>query len=510
MLTRLKISGFKNLIDVDLRLGPFTCIAGANGVGKSNLFDAIRFLSLLSDRPLNDAASCVRDESGKTPDIRSLFTRYGDEIADEMSFKVEMIVPREGEDDLGQIAEATTTFLNYSLSLGYRSGNHMSSLGSLELLKEELVRIKKTDARNHILFHNDKDWLNSVITGRRGKAPFISTVMDGGGSVIRLHQDGVQGKALSRSAEKLPRTVLSSTNAAESPTALLARREMQSWRLLQLEPSALRQPDSFSAPSKLGSDGSHLPATLYRLAQHENTGERQAENILKNSSRVYAQVANRLSELIDDVRAISIDRDEKRELLTLFVEGKDNTRHAARALSDGTLRFLALAIILQDPESAGLLCMEEPENGIHPERIPAMIRLLNDIATDPGEPSGLDNPLRQIIVNTHSPSVVQQVTDDSLMLAELREVRFKSEHSKGAVFSCLLDTWRADRTPSSERPEICDRGKLLGYLNPALSKEHLPDYDLKSSKIRRRGYPAKSKRVIDREDIQPLKIPFPH
>ena len=43
MLTRLKVDGFKNLVGVDVRFGPFTCIAGANGIGKSNLFDAIHF-----------------------------------------------------------------------------------------------------------------------------------------------------------------------------------------------------------------------------------------------------------------------------------------------------------------------------------------------------------------------------------------------------------------------------------------------------------------------------------
>lgn len=48
MLTRLKVSGFKNLVEVDVRMGPFTCIAGVNGVGKSNIFDAIQFLSLLT------------------------------------------------------------------------------------------------------------------------------------------------------------------------------------------------------------------------------------------------------------------------------------------------------------------------------------------------------------------------------------------------------------------------------------------------------------------------------
>jgi AAA15 family ATPase/GTPase len=41
MLTRLKVNGFKNLIGVDLHFGPFIGIAGANAVGKSNLFDAM-------------------------------------------------------------------------------------------------------------------------------------------------------------------------------------------------------------------------------------------------------------------------------------------------------------------------------------------------------------------------------------------------------------------------------------------------------------------------------------
>ena len=48
MLTRLEANGFKNLVDFALDFGPYTCIAGANGVGKSNIFDAIRFVSLLN------------------------------------------------------------------------------------------------------------------------------------------------------------------------------------------------------------------------------------------------------------------------------------------------------------------------------------------------------------------------------------------------------------------------------------------------------------------------------
>jgi predicted ATPase len=85
------------------------------------------------------------------------------------------------------------------------------------------------------------------------------------------------------------------------------------------------------------------------------------------------------------VSDVAVDEDHRRELLTLQVRDRSQTWHAARALSDGTLRFLALAISELDPSAQGLLCFEEPENGIHPERIPAMVRLLKDLSVAPEE-----------------------------------------------------------------------------------------------------------------------------
>ena len=61
MLTRLRVKGFKSLEDVEVRFGPFTCIAGANGAGKSNLFDAIVFLKNLANTSIIEAASAIRN-----------------------------------------------------------------------------------------------------------------------------------------------------------------------------------------------------------------------------------------------------------------------------------------------------------------------------------------------------------------------------------------------------------------------------------------------------------------
>jgi predicted ATPase len=487
MLTRLQVSGFKNLVDVDVRFGPFTCIAGANGVGKSNLFDAIAFLSALAEEPLIDAALRVRDEGGRSGDVRSLFHRVGGTYSEEMSFQAEMVVPKNGYDDLGQPAEATITFLKYFLVLRYRPNEGQRAVGGLEILKEELTHIKRGDASKHLSFSPSTTWKKSVITGVRG-APFISTESDRGNTVIKIHQDGKAGRARMLSATNLPRTAISATNAAETPTATLARREMQSWKLLQLEPSSLRAPDPFTAPTKLGSDGSHLAATLYRMGRPTASGDKAADSSTDNPT--YAKVANRLSELLEDVRSLSISRDENRELLTLFVEGRDGTAHPARALSDGTLRFLALAVLELDSEAQGVLCLEEPENGIHPKRIPAILNLLRDIAVDIDDAVGSDNPLRQVIVNTHSPSVVAQVPDDSLLIAELRELVMDGKPCTALSFACLPNTWRA----SIPGTTIVRRGRVLEYLSPIASSDNW--------KYQSEELPSPRKRVIDRDDMQ--------
>ena len=76
MLTRLVVNGFKNLVDFDMDFGPYTCIAGPNGVGKSNIFDAIQFLSLLTECTINQAALQIRNSGeGHWGNCRPVFYR---------------------------------------------------------------------------------------------------------------------------------------------------------------------------------------------------------------------------------------------------------------------------------------------------------------------------------------------------------------------------------------------------------------------------------------------------
>jgi predicted ATPase len=413
VLTRLEVQGFKNLRDVAVDLGPFTCIAGANAAGKSNVFDAIQFLAELADRPLMEAAEAVRGtRSERSADPRDLFWEMGpDERA--MAFAAEMIVPRDIEDDFGQRASATTTFLRYELEIGYEPPAGLERVGRLVLLREALTHITQSEAPQHVRFpHAAGKFRRQIVTGRRSGVAYISTSRNGGEPVITVHQDGgSRGQPRRASATRAAATVVRTTSIKDDPTILAARREMQSWRRLSLEPSALRTADRYTDHRIMSADGRHLAAALYRIASHAD-----ARGVSPRD--VYARIAGRLRQLTGvDVDRIDVDADDSRELLTVRLRERSGREFPARSLSEGTLRFLALCVMHEDVEFGGVICMEEPENGIHPANIAPMVRLVKDLAVDPDDEPGIENPIRQVLINTHSPAIVMLVGKDDLLMA---------------------------------------------------------------------------------------------
>lgn len=495
MLTRLHIRGFKNLVDVEVRFAAFTCIAGANAVGKSNLFDAIRFLSLLADHRLDEAARSIRAEDKRDADVRSLFTRLGGDKVGTIEFDLDMIVPPDATDDLGQKGEASTTFLNYKLKLGYREKvEDRRALGELELLHEELRHLKMTAAKRHLLFPHDPEWQKSVLSGSKA-SPLISTEPDEAEAKSRivLHQDGVaqtglnkRGSSYKRVAKQLPRTLLSAGDAG-SPTVLCARVEMRNWEMLQLEPSAMRRSDSLNQAPAMDSTGAHAAATLHHLARLP-----RAPNEKPDADAVYQKVSNRLAELLGEIKRVGVDEDQRRELLTLYIEDRNGVTIPARSLSDGTLSFVALVLKQMETSGSRLLCMEEPENGIHPRRIPAILELLQEIAVDVSSAVDSTNPLRQVIINTHSPTVVQQVPEDSLLIAERAIQPLESgQRTEALSFSVLPKTWRAK---ADRDTRTVSKGVLLYYLQPTLRRIGAAKHSSEQS----------PRRVVDADFVQSL------
>jgi len=427
----LEVDGFKNLFDLQVDFGPYTCIAGPNAVGKSNVFDAIEFLALISDLTFMDAAQRLRSAGDRLGDPRTLFWLDADGKAAPMKLAAEMIVAATVEDDFGQEAVPSSTFLRYEVELAYvePATKSLARMGSIKLVREDLNYIVKSKAKAHLGWsHSKLQFRDRLVKNKRFGTGYISTEMDVTGSTIQVHQDGgSRGQPRKSSAERTPRTVVSATNTSDDPTILAAKREMQQWRKLALEPTAMRAPDSVTESSTIAANGAHLAAALYRMSLSQDD--------------VYARVASTASALTD-VRAVEVDHDPTRDLFTLRAKLGPSDFLPARALSDGTLRFLALSIIEADDKFGGLICMEEPENGIHPAKISAMVELLHDLAVDPQAPAGEGNPIRQVIVNTHSPRFVALQDKDDLLLALPRSIMRDGTEIRTLDLLPMSKSWR--------------------------------------------------------------------
>ena len=446
MLTRFEVSGFKNLQNVTVELGSFTCIAGPNSVGKSNLFDAIELLSLFSEYNFLEACARIRPTSQQRPNIFSLFSQKVIQGAENLTLAAEMIVPRSLFDEFNEKVEPDRTFMRYELEISLSNEDSLSQMPQLRLVHEELSPIYYPNERLH--FPGATACIKHFIKGSARFNPIETVSGDSPNTTIQIN-NGKQGKPRRINADKSQRTVLSAVASAENPLILAAQTEMRSWRFVALEPSAMRAPDAITEIRPISATGAHIPSSLYRQSSKHS-----------DSHNVMLQVKDTISSLVD-IRYLDVIPNVARDTLELYARIGTSPELPARSLSDGTLRFLALSAMKGSEDYFGMLCMEEPENGIHPSKIADMHQLLLEI----GKPT--NNSLRQVIVNTHSPYFVQETSDDDILCAVAKSTpEDNGETSRIVGFHPLQGTWRSrSSSRDSSTPRPVSRGRIAAYLN---------------------------------------------
>jgi predicted ATPase len=131
-----------------------------------------------------------------------------------------------------------------------------------------------------------------------------------------------------------------------------------------------------------------------------------------------------------------------------FTEG-DFTIPATR-LSDGTLRYLCLLAILCDPNPPPLICIEEPELGLHPDILPKVADLL--VAA---------SARTQLIVTTHSDILVDAMTErpETILVCEKHAGQTTIERLEGAKLAAWLESYKSG---GARLGESWIRGELGG------------------------------------------------
>ena len=132
--------------------------------------------------------------------------------------------------------------------------------------------------------------------------------------------------------------------------------------------------------------------------------------VLNRLKRDYPKAKDRLLGGLRQLYESIVDFDVSIEggTVQVFLREGDITVPATR-LSDGTLRYLCLLAILCHPKPPPLVCIEEPEMGLHPDILPGLAELLCEASER-----------SQLIVTTHSDVLVDKLTDkpDSVVVCE--------------------------------------------------------------------------------------------
>lgn len=141
-------------------------------------------------------------------------------------------------------------------------------------------------------------------------------------------------------------------------------------------------------------------------------------------------ILNALSDLYDGITDFEVSTNSG--TVQVFLHEGDFAIPATR-LSDGTLRFLCLLAILCDPDPPRLICIEEPELGLHPDILPTLADLLKTASER-----------TQLIVTTHSDILVDAMTEmpECVVICEKHEGKTEMTRLSSEELAVWLEQYR--------------------------------------------------------------------
>ena len=213
--------------------------------------------------------------------------------------------------------------------------------------------------------------------------------------------------------------------------------------------SQRRDPDSYPEITYLGdvlgkirlyrewSFGHFTPPRLPQQADLPNdflAEDGRNLGLVLNHLRTKSGIKKALLEALRELNAGIDDFDTLIEggTVQLFMQ-EGNISIPATRLSDGTLRYLCLLAIVCHPNPPPLVCLEEPELGLHPDILPPLAKLLLEASER-----------CQLIVTTHSEVLVDALTDspESIVVCEKPEDRTEMRRLKQDHLAVWLERYR--------------------------------------------------------------------
>jgi predicted ATPase len=376
-IKRIRVKNFKSFKDLEVELGKFNLLIGANASGKYNFIRIFEFLRDIVKHGLDNAISM----QGGSEYLRNISIGPSEDFSLEVVSDQEFrrAIKKKEKGSLGMITYETI----YKFTINFnKTGSGFKIVEDKITQKCKFVRLegqkekikeKEELGEGEILFSNVEGELKVDL-----KLP----------AELPITKDDIFPRIL-REEKMPPKTLL-----IESPLFpfIFPRSEaiFGSISIFDFDPKLPKKAVPITGKIELEENGENLAIVLKNILEDKEK-ERKLSNLVKD--------------LLPFVNKLDIEKFADKSLLFKLEEVYAQKQYLpAPLISDGTINITALIIALYF-EKKLLTIIEEPERNIHPSLISGVVQMLKEASQK-----------KQIIVTTHNPEMVRHTDLESILL----------------------------------------------------------------------------------------------
>ncbi|KAB0242075.1 chromosome segregation protein SMC [Microcystis aeruginosa EAWAG127a] len=309
-IVSINIKNYRMFKNIHIRnIPPFCVIIGANGTGKSTLFDIFGFLR---DALKNNIRQALQIRGG----YREIITRGQEQenIEIELQFRMKIL--------------DTERLVTYILIIGQNNNR--------PVIKREILRYKR---------------------GEHGKPFHFLDFQLGQGYAITNEEDfSKPDKELDREEQQLESNDILAIKGLGQfqrfKAATAFRSLIENWHVSDFHISEARGSKEISYAEHLSPTGDNI-ATV-------------AQYIYQQYPKIFQQILEKMKQRVPGISSVEAKETEDGRLILRFQDQAFKDPFIDRYVSDGTMKMFAYLILLFDPNPHPLLCVEEPENQLYP------------------------------------------------------------------------------------------------------------------------------------------------
>jgi len=310
-LESILLKNFKSFKNAELRNIPRMCVlVGANGTGKSTLFNVFGFLKDALTENVHVALTKLGGSRG-FQEARSRNTTGPIEI--ELKFREKDASP----------------LITYSLAIGEKDG--------LPVIEGESLKYRRGS--------HGQPW--HFLKFSKGEGEAVTNEPD----EVKSEQELRREHQVLKSADTL--AVKGLAQFKKFPAAMALGDLISNWHISDFHIQRARPEQEAGHAEHLSKEGENLSLVT--------------EFLFKHHRNVFDKIISKLKKRVPGISKVEAKTTEEGRVLLRFQDGSFEDPFLARHVSDGTIKMFAYLVLLCDPRPHPLLCIEEPENQLYPK-----------------------------------------------------------------------------------------------------------------------------------------------